>query len=455
MENLSDISPDLIGKIQRLALFYRNNPVYGFVPSPALEDFMDDDSSRILVRAANRIGKTVTATVKLTKIMLKYPNRRYRVVGVDYGQAIGVISKLLWDFIPHSELVDGCTYTTTNGWIHQLIRIKNGTTCEIRSNDQKAIAHAGSSLHGIWCDEPPKPEIYLESVTRVMDTKGFLWITATPIGRPCGWLKDVVNNPESIWKEHVVEFNHRNCPWYTKEQVDAWILEAQSAPWAYRQKIFGDWEGETVDRTFTGFIADCQIKEDDDLPEEDYFIGIGIDHGESVGKQVALICIWTTTDFIVLDEVVSTSSTTPEMDASAIIACLKTWGWDITDVNSFVGDVNSAGKANAGHKVNELLGDALCSQAGYKRKVITINPPNKGSGSVSFGEKLLNSAFMRGQLKVSTRCKTLTNALKHYNGQESLKHSIDALRYISYDILNGWSVIMPVAGRIRVNKGMR
>lgn len=452
--DVRDIDPYLAHRIHKIALYYRNNPIASFVPSPGLTDFMVDDSDRILVRAANRIGKSVHAAVKLVKIMLKHPNRRYRVIGVDYGQAVGVISKLMFDYIPASELMPGCTYTITNGWIHQLIRLKNGTTCEIRSNDQKAIAHAGSSLHGIWCDEPPKPEIFLESVTRVMDTGGFLWITATPIGRPCGFLKDIIEAPESTWVEHVVEFSHKNCPWYTEDQVNKWIQEAKAAPWAYKQKIFGEWEGETVGRIFTGFDEECVLKPGDDLPDDDFFVGIGIDHGESVGKQVALLCIWTNSQFLVLDEVVSETSTTPEMDAAAILKCLRRWGWGLEDLTNIVGDINSAGKAHAGHKVNELLGNELCKQAGYRRQIITINPPNKGKGSVEYGEKLLNASFMRGQLKISTKCKVLTHALKHYTaGDESLKHSIDAIRYISQPILEQWSVTLPGVNRIRINGG--
>lgn len=451
--DLTKIDSVLANKIHKIALYYQANPLASFQVSPGLASFMEDESDRILVRAANRVGKSVTAAAKLAKLMLKYPNRRYRAIGVDYGQAVGVISKLLFDFLPKDSLAEGCTYTITSGWIHQLIRLKNGTTCEIRSNDQKAISHAGSSLHGVWCDEPPKPEIFLENITRVMDTNGFLWVTATPIGRPCGYLKDIVTAPDSVWKEHVVEFSHKNCPWYSKEQVDKWILEAQAAPWAYRQKIFGEWEGETVDRIFTGFDVDCQIKPGDDLPEEDFFIGIGVDHGESVGKQVALLCVWTNTHIYVIDEVISETHTTPEMDAKAILKCLNRWGWALSDVQRIVGDINSAGKAHAGSKVNELLGAALCQQAGYRQNVINISSPNKGKGSVEYGEKLLNAGFLRGQLKISTRCKTLTHALKHYNGEESLKHSIDAARYILQPVLESWSTHLPGINKIKINGG--
>lgn len=442
----------VISKLLQLTQFYRDNPVEAFKPSPALKSFMLDESTRIVVRAANRIGKSMTAAAKLAKLMLKHPNRRYRAVGVDYKQSVGVISKLLADFIPTSQLEDGCTYTVTNGWSHQLIRLKNGTTCEIRSNDQKPLAHAGRSLHGVWCDEPPKPDIYLECLTRVMDTKGFIWITATPIGRPCGWLKDMIELPDSLWKEYVVEFSHTNCPWYTKEQVEQWIIEAQASPWAYRQKIFGDWEGETIDRIFTGFDADCQVDTSDSLPADDFYIGIGIDHGESVGKQVAIITVWTNDTMFVIDEVVSTEHTTPEMDAIAILLKLKEWGWSLSDVKRIVGDINSAGKAQAGHKVNELLADALASHAGHRKRLIDIGKPNKGPGSVQFGERLINSAFMKGQLVVSTKCKTLTHALKHYAGQEDIKHSIDALRYIAQPVLEQWSDTMPTISRIRINR---
>jgi hypothetical protein len=149
---------------------------------------------------------------------------------------------------------------------------------------------------------------------------------------------------------------------------------------------------------------------------------------------------------------VSETHTTPAMDATAIILKLKEHGWNLSDVSKWFGDINSAGKAGAGLKVNDMLADALASQSGYRRKVINIEAPSKGHGSVEMGEKLLNISFLRGQLKVHTRCTNLTHALKHYAGEENLKHPIDALRYISQPTLEQWNTSITPVSRIRINR---
>jgi len=439
--------------LDRIRATLVDNPLALFMPSPAMADFMRSKGRRVLIRAGNRTGKTRHAAAKLAGLMLATPNGRFRAVGVTYQQSISVVSRYLHSFLPPSALAAGCRFSLENGWTHQLIRLTNGATCEIRSQDQTAISHAGSDLDGVWIDEVPPPDVFLECIKRVVSRRGWVWCTLTPIGRPCTWFRRMVEEPGSPWEQVTVTFSRRNCPWYTQTQVDEWLQEAAASPWAYRQTIFGDWEGEVIDRTFTGFDADC-IVTDEQLPvEEPFRLGIGIDHGEGIGRQVALLCMWTERQFIVLDEIVNTTTTLPEDDARAIVGRLHDWGWALTDVARIVGDINSAGKMGAGLKVNEVLGDALAAAAGLRARTITILPPDKGKGSVEMGSKLVNAAFMRGTLKVHQGCKGLITSLKNYAPGpkgEDLKHPLDALRYVSQPVLQTWAMSLPSISRLRV-----
>lgn len=439
--------------LERIRATLTDNPLALFSPSPALLDFMGSGGRRLLIRAANRTGKTRHAAAKLAALMLASPHGRFRAVGVTYQQSISVVSRYLHSFLPPSALTPGCRFSLENGWTHQLIRLKNGATCEIRSQDQTAISHAGSDLDGVWIDEVPPPDVFLECIKRVVSRGGWVWCTLTPIGRPCGWFRRMVEEPGSLWQQTVVAFSQRNCPWYSHQQVDAWLQEAAASPWAYRQTIFGDWEGEVLDRTFTGFDEGC-IVDDEDLPVEEVFrLGIGIDHGEGIGRQVALLCMWTERQFIVLDEIVNTANTLPEDDARAIVTRLGAWGWSLTDVARIVGDINSAGKMGAGLKVNEVLADSLAAAAGLRTRSLQIVAPDKGKGSVEMGSKLVNAAFMRGTLKVHRACTGLITSLKNYAPGpkgEDLKHPLDALRYISQPVLYAWSLTLPSISRLRV-----
>lgn len=405
-----------------------------FRPSPALVAFMHATAKRILVRAANRVGKTKHAAAKLAKLMLAAGGKRYRAVAVNYTQSIAVVGQYLCDFIPKDQLVPGCRFSLENGWTHQLIVLKNGTTCEIRSQDQAPIAHAGSDLDGCWCDEVPPSAILQENLFRVKAKDGWFWLTATPIGRPVEYLKKVIEDEDSTWTEHVAPLSHANCPWYTQAQVDAWIAEARLFPDSFEQRINGAWEGTTQERTYSGFDSTCLITADMPMPKG-VKIGVGIDHGEHAGSQVAILTAWNADGLWALDEEVSTKATTPTDDAKAIRRMLMRNSLDVASVDVWVGDINSAGKSMAGYKVNEILAFELCKDAGYHKQAINIATPVKGPGSVDFGEKLVNSGFLRHKVWVAPRCVQLIKGLKHSKGaksDEDLKHALDGFRYIAY-----------------------
>ena len=405
-----------------------------FNPSPALVAFMASGSKRILVRAANRVGKTKHAAAKLAKLMLATPNGRFRAVAVNYTQSIAVVGQYLFDFLPADQLISNCRFSQENGWTHQLIVLKNGTTCEIRSQDQAPIAHAGSDLDGVWLDEIPPPDILQENLYRVKAKNGWIWVTATPIGRPVEYLKNVVEDENTTWTQHVAPLSHANCPWYTAQQVEDWIAEARLFPDSFDQRILGAWEGVTLARTFTGYDSTCLIQPDDP-PPKGVTIGIGIDHGEHAGSQVAVLIASNSDGIWVLDECVSTTATTPVADARAIVDMLARNAIEVHQVGRWVGDINSAGKAAAGHKINEILALAIAREAGHHRVGFTIDPPMKGQGSVDIGEKLLNAGLLRRQVRIHPRCVAVINGLRHYKGgkaDEGLKHAIDSLRYVSY-----------------------
>lgn len=427
------LSSDLSMATRAVAQGVAANPLLWFEPSPALAPVMDDDSRRIFVRAANRAGKSKHLAKKLAQAMVERPGLRCRAIAVNYKQATKVVSKYLYEFLPKEAVADDCHFTETRGWTHGLIRLKNGSSCQIMSSDQQPIAHAGDSLDIVWIDEVPPPAILDENIARVMDVQGAVWLSATPIGRPVQWLKDLVEDPYSPWVEYVVEFSHENCPWYSKEQCEAWIEEAKAAPWSYNQRILGDWEGISLDRIFTGFDEGSILPK---APDEHFHAGIGLDHGELSGHEAAVLFIWNDAIAVALDEYVSEGRSSVEEDARGVLAMLARHGLDLTHISRIVGDVNSAGKAaqrkGAGHTVNELFVDAFETLTGY---TVTITTPSKGPGSVDAGNWIINHAFMQRRLYTTDNTPHLNHELRHYNGKGG-GHITDALRYIGAPIVD-------------------
>jgi phage terminase large subunit-like protein len=437
--------------------WYQANPLALWKPSPALAPFMTDPASRILLRACNRGGKSAHAAARLATVMMRHPNRRYRLVGTDFKQAQLVAGGYLHKFLPKHMLTASSRFSEQRGWNYEMIELVNGTTCEIRTYEQRPDQHAGGDMDGVWCDEPPPPLIWAECLRRVFSRQGFLWLTFTPLGREVTWLRKIVEAERSDWKEYVVKMSVEDCPWYKPEQVEAWIKEVRDTmPDAYEQTINGAWEGITSDRVFTGYDSGCHFTPETVIPRAARW-GVGVDHGEGAGKQVAILVAWLgqgkDAQLWVADECVSKGVTKPEQDARAIREMLKRNGLDVADVARWKGDINTAGKGHAGRSCNDLLAEHLAAEAGYKRFPREFEAADKGADSILKGERLLNAAFLRGRAWVNAaRCPALSRSLAHYNGQEDLKHPLDGLRYISVPVLDPGEEI-PTLGSVSLGFG--
>lgn len=90
-----------------------------------------------------------------------------------------------------------------------------------KSCDQGREKFQGASLDWVWFDEEPPKEIYQECVMRVLDTKGNIWGTMTPL-KGLSWVYDEIylnsgNNPQ-IWHEHI---EWGDNPFLDEEEVQA------------------------------------------------------------------------------------------------------------------------------------------------------------------------------------------------------------------------------------------
>jgi phage terminase large subunit-like protein len=438
------VSASPFATMVQAARWYEGNPLSTFRPSPAFAPFMLDPSRRILLRAANRVGKTEHAAARMSKVMIGAPNRHYRVVGTDFKQTQIVAGGYLRKYLPKAMLTSSSRYSEQRGWNYEMIELTNGTTCELRTFEQKPDQHAGGDMDGVWCDEPPPALIWAECLRRVFSRNGFLWLTFTPLGREVSWLRKIVEAERSDWKEYVVGMSRANCPWYTEEQVAKWIAEVrETMPDAYEQTINGAWEGPTGDRTFSGYDTTRHTSE---RPPAGAKWGVGVDHGEGAGKQVAILVAWTgqgrTARLWIVDEAASKGVTSPAQDARAIRDMLVRNGLDVTDVAKWRGDINTAGKGEAGRSVNDLLAEQLAKAAGIRHLGREFEGAAKGADSIEKGERLLNAAFLQDRAWIDpVKCPALSRSLAHYSGgakktDENLKHALDAVRYIAVPALD-------------------
>lgn len=414
-------------------------PLAVFEPSPALVGFMTDPHRFILVRAANQIGKTYQGCARLARTMLENPGRTYRAIGPNNRQTHKVLGGYLATFLrPH--LAPGSYYTPGRGWNNNTIRLANGSTCELLSSEGHPQTHAGPALDGILMDEVPKPAIFTESLSRLTTKNGFFWVLMTPVDRPVEWYRDIVEAEGSKWREYTVEYCHANVPWKTFDEVQEHLDAMASAPWHYQQRVFGAWDGVTLDRFYMG-LSDANFAELD-IRQHVWNIGLTFDHGERAGSEVCLLVLYRPQEGMgynrpmrwhVLDEYVSDRSTSIDEDAEGVRSMLRAHGITLDEVDLVTGDTNTA-KSAAGEakKVNEMLEHAFAALLGRQGPPFRIQDAEKHLGQ--FGRRLTNQLLRHGDLTIDPRCTETARCLRHWKGKEKgddgeLKHIPDALRY--------------------------
>lgn len=401
-----------------------------------------------LLRAPSQSGKTLAAAYEtVCRCLGVHPYQdvppapiEARVVCHSFKQSVVVQAKV-FDMIPSGVLVPDCTFHPTRGFKHATVAFVNGSRIVFVTSEQARLALASATLDLCWMDEVPPPEMYAESVSRLVQTGGCLYMTLTPIGRPVDWLREVVE--DGVISETHYSLSTKSCPWMTQEQVDEAI--AVCLPSQRPQVIYGDWDGVTPDRYFAAFDDDMVT---DELPDVELQIGLGIDHGEDVGREVALLCaferdpkrpkVW------FLDEYVSAGKTGIEADALGIVTMLERAGFGPEAVDEARGDTNSAGKSQAGYAINTLLTESIATLSGYPEHSppFRIKPARKGPGSVVYTSRLLHAAMVKGDLHIHPRCSSLVESFRHWRGpggdqkNKDLSHALDAARYIGRSFLD-------------------
>lgn len=160
-----------------------------------------------LLMAANRVGKTSCAAAELACHMTgDYPHwwqgRRWeRPV---HWWAGGVSTEATRDVIQTALLGEDGNHGT--GWlpgerledvtfrqagvtrVADRIRVKHRSgglsSVQLKTYEQERKAWQGTSKDGIWLDEECKQDIYTEALTRILDKKGILLMTFTPLEGP-------------------------------------------------------------------------------------------------------------------------------------------------------------------------------------------------------------------------------------------------------------------------------
>jgi hypothetical protein len=354
------------------------------------------------------------------------------------------IEAKLFALLPAGLLHPDCRYHPDRGFRvgnRRILRLRTGDSMGIVSQSAGTLAAAGATLDFVWLDEPPAESTFAEAQSRVIVRKGCLWLTLTPVGRPVGWLKDACES--GLIEDIHVPPTPENTG-LSQAELDE--IEQMILPTERNQRFNGGWIGVSLDRYYSAWSDEMISKE---LPDCELQLGIGIDHGEGHGRQTALLTGFDTRDpsnprVWFLDEYTSQGHSGIEEDANGILDMLSRWDLGPEAVDVARGDTNSAGKSEAGYRVNQLLEQKIAVLSGLppESPPFRIKAARKGPGSVAYTARLLHSAQVKGSMIVHPNCEALIAGFRHWRGpggnaaNKDLSHILDAARYIGREYLD-------------------
>ena len=427
------------------------DPLKYWRPTPAQRAWLSDASPAKLFRSGNQLGKTTAQIVECVSRCLGRhpfystpdPPVEVWLVTHSWEQSIQLQSKI-WDMVPRSELADDTEYRPGRGFRGKtpLVVFKNGSVLRIRTCSQGSLGLSGSTISFVGIDEPPTQAVWNELSMRVLRLRGAIGLTMTPIGRPVEWIKELVDS--GAIADHHYPLTAENtkpmgalAPLVSQDQIEA--MRAQLLPYEIPQRLDGAWEGAPMGRIFVEYNPDEMFG--DYLPAGDALIGIGIDHGGGAGCQAAVLIaaqrdgdglgtIW------VLDETLSDGATDPRQDATAIVDMLKRNAMSVDDVDLWRGDRPYGGRRGVGTKSNTLLERAIRHVTRSPCPRLKILHPKKFTGSVEYGCRILHGCMIRDGFYVRPAASYVNKSLVLWEGgDDSNKHILDGLRYITIDIL--------------------
>tara|TARA_R110000824_G_scaffold197027_3_gene380338 strand:+ start:14008 stop:15393 length:1386 start_codon:yes stop_codon:yes gene_type:complete len=413
--------------------------------SPGQEDFHRSDHQRRILIGGNQIGKTRALCAE--SWWHAVGNHPYRdapeapnlgwVMTADLKAGWANFSRKMREIEPPGVLSPRCFYDDARGYTRggsKMIELKSGSLIIGKSGSQDQMALSGATIDWLGIDELPKQAHWGEARSRVAVNSAPVFMCFTPIGRPAEFLRDWVDgNPDTgapareDWYLQRVILSAENCPHRDAESIENQI--AGYGPWEFAQRVEGAWAGVTTD----AWIAFTEENIFDDPPENIEAIGLGWDHGEKPGASVCYLVAWDGMRLWVLDEYKSTERNTPKVEAKDIKAMVERWGINLHQIDEARGDSNSAGRLGLGFSVNELLERGFADALGKTRAPFNIQVPWKGAGSVKARARLLSHSCLDGSFMVSSQCKSLISALRHWRGESAsdFKHHFDAVGYIA------------------------
>lgn len=181
----------------------------------------------------NRTGKTVAGAVEAVNHALG--NGRFRKLKPSSGWVVSltgdvqkeVAQKEILRWLPKKEIATGGIHVRhgrkddLEGSLIEKIVLKNGCFIGFKTCEQGRESFQGASLGWVWFDEEPDEDVFRECLMRLIDTRGDMWFTMTPL-KGLTWVYNLIylneNNNVNIALPWMLEW--ADNPWLSPEEIE-------------------------------------------------------------------------------------------------------------------------------------------------------------------------------------------------------------------------------------------
>ena len=392
------------------------------------------------VFGGNRSGKTECGAVEcLWMLRGIHPYRKNRrdvfgwavslstQVQRDVAQA-KILSYLPKSWIEDITMLSGRKDSPTGGVIDQ-IKIKNVfggiSTLGFKSCDQGREKFQGSSLDFVWFDEEPPRDIYEECLMRVMDRRGDVFGTMTPLkGKTFIYNEIYLNrkrNPE-IWHEFM---NWTDNPYLSKKEIK--LLEGALDSSALDARKFGRFS-EGAGLVYPEFDESVHVIAPFAVPPE-WQDNISIDPGLNNPLSAHWYCVdWDGNIYVVAEHFASGKDV--DFHANAIKEISRKLGWKTDAKGRVCALIDSAANQRT------LASPKSVSELFYERGILVDTNVNKDVFSgIARVKSFLKEGNGEGNIYIFSTCVNMIDEFKSYfwaDGDSPKKeddHCMDELRY--------------------------
>lgn len=392
------------------------------------------------VFGGNRSGKTECGAVECLWILRGiHPYRKNRKDAFGWAVSLSqqvqrdvaqakILSYLPKSWIAEIVMLSGRRDSPSGGVIDQ-IKIRNVfggiSTLGFKSCDQGREKFQGSSLDFVWFDEEPPRDIYEECLMRVMDRRGDIFGTMTPLkGKTFIYNEIYLNvrkNPE-IWCEFM---NWEDNPYLSKKEIK--LLEGALDSSALDSRKFGKFS-EGAGLVYPEFDESVHVIPPFHVPREWQDI-ISIDPGLNNPLSAHWYCAdWDGNVYVIAEHFASGKDV--DFHAQAIREISEKLGWKTDARGRICALIDSAANQRT------LASAKSVAELFCERGILVNTNVNKDVFSgISRVKSYLKRGNGEGDLFIFSNCVKMIEEFKGYfwsSGDTPVKrddHCMDELRY--------------------------